>query len=430
LILWKYFFNENNEIHILKETKLPFFYHSFEFKLAMLALGMRIFGMVVIMAVLFETFDSPFAMGTWGDDKTYHNVAMRISRGWIEGSWKTKLPFAAEYSGYPILLSWIYYLFVPSHFVGILANIFFGVLTCIITYRFGRITFGEEIAKNAAVLLAIFPLHIYYCSFTLKDSFLLLLISVTALACQRALYENKPIVWLILFFTCIKLLSYFRVQVGILFLLIFSIGLFINYRHTWRILPALILSLWTVYLLYQDHIAIDKIRDLSYYWSQHVVDYQRQEVLKMRSLTAGTQSRIGVILVVFGYILPFPTLAKLELGKSATWQIASSIFAWNLIAGLSLVGMYLVIKKDFRLKWIVWSTPIVIFIGQATVYTSTILDIRRKLMLAPFACILAAYAFKEWESPHRRPLIVLYFIGVMVGTAVYTFLRLQARGIW
>jgi len=166
------------------------------------------------------------------------------------------------------------------------------------------------------------------------------------------------------------------------------------------------------------------------FYSEDILEDQHEMVLSMQAMTPELEQKGGLLLATVGYILPFPTLYPLEKDSDPAYQLESAAFIWNLLAGLSLVGVLLCWRRRFRDTWLIWTPPLVFFMGQALMYLDTILDLRRgKFMLTPFACLLAVYALREWKSPARRLWFFIYLIIVLFGMLVYTYFRLKSRGM-
>jgi 4-amino-4-deoxy-L-arabinose transferase-like glycosyltransferase len=374
-----------------------------------------------------ETADRGASVYGWRDALTYHEDAEALASLW-QGtpqpmSEKLSLP---EYMGYPVTLAILYYFLGPSYLLGVLMNIIFGVTTCVLTYWLGREVFDEALGRQGALLLAIFPLHIYFCCFTLKDPVLLMLIVASSLFAFKVIYGKKSLLWLLFFFIVLFAMIFLRRQVTmVLFTLLFT-GLIIgNPRRFLKMLPILVILPVVGFLGY------GQFRDdpMSMFFSESIIELQEKKLMELQTVTRETRGEFSIILVIFGYIVPFPTLVMMGQAVGPDYQIESSVFLWNILAGLSLVGIWFCLKQDWRKKYLIWTTPLVFFLGEAFFAIDTLLDIRRsKFMILPFACLLGVYALQNWKSPLRYAFMGLYVAGVVMASLVFTYLRLAARG--
>lgn len=391
-----------------------------------LALGLRLLAMLAFWVIFPEMFD-PFAnAASWSDSLTYHDDAKALSGYWrgdpLPMSFILDLP---HYMGYPIFLASVYYIFGPHYLVGTAVNIFLGVLTCFLVYWLGREIFDEGLARRAALLMAVFPLAIYFCCFTLKDPLFQLLLVAAIFFSYKAAYARWGLGWLVLSFIIIFLMLFIRYQVSIILFGILLIGLALsNWCRLLKLSPILafmmIATLQIYSLLFQTSFMNLNLENMR--------EHQIEKVIRMKSVTPELEGKAAIFLGSLGYFMPFPTLVMLDANDSPMFQLESSIFLWNLLAGASLVGIWYCLRQDLRRKWFIWAPPLIFFVGEALVYIDTILDIRRsKFMILPFACILGIYGLREWKSP-ARPLVMLgYLACVIIGSLLYTYYRLSAR---
>uniref|UniRef100_A0A7V4LCZ5 Glycosyltransferase RgtA/B/C/D-like domain-containing protein n=1 Tax=Desulfobacca acetoxidans TaxID=60893 RepID=A0A7V4LCZ5_9BACT len=397
-------------------------------RLFFLALGLRLLAMLIFWVVFPDMFD-PFAnAASWSDSLVYHDDARALA-----GYWRgDPLPMSflldlRRYVGYPTFLAGVYYIFGPYYLVGTAVNILLGILTCFLTYWLGREVFDEDVARQAAVLLAVFPLAIYFCCFNLKDPLFQLLLVVAIFSSYKAAFGKWSVLWLVLFYSIIFLMLFIRYQASIVLFGILLIGLALgNWRRLLKVSPVLALMVaasFQVYGLLYDAPLVDL--DL-----EKVTEYQTEKVTSMKSVTPELEGKTAVVLGSLGYFLPFPTLVMLDADDSPMFQLESSIFLWNLLAGASLMGIWYCLRRDARGKWFIWAPPLIFFVGEALVYVDTILDIRRsKFMILPFACILGIYGLREWKSPARPLVMVCYLACVILGSLLYTYYRLSGRGM-
>jgi hypothetical protein len=408
----------------------------FILRLILLAFVMRLVGMLVLMVFFPEWFNRMTAPFPWRDDLTYYEDATALASQWhgqyLGTSWKLA-PSYITILAYPYLLAAIYYLTYPSYVIGVVVNNILGVLTCVLTYLLGREYLAEDVAREGALLLAIFPAHIYFCSFTLKDPLMILLLMAAAYSGVKAYKGERIFLFSTTFFMSIGTMLFVRFQMALLLFGLFILGFSLsNFKKLLRILVFLGLLTLALVLCLNAVLNFNINRYISEKYLQRYSKYHTYQLLQMKSLRPGSElsHHAAIILGVFGYFLPFPTLTPLDKYSSIGIHIQSSIFIWNIIAGFSLVGFFLVWRKGWRATWWLWAPLITIFLGEALVAASTILDLRRgKLMLAPFACLLAAAARREWHSFFRPLWVCLYVVAVIAGSVAYTYLRLKGRGM-
>lgn len=400
----------------------------FVVNLVLIAVVLRLLCLTVIMIFFPEMIDRTSAVYGWRDDLTYHDDAISIMSLW-QGQYATPSGkmLHIDYLGYPLVLAAIYYVTGPYHVIGVLFNIIFGALTCVLVYLIGKDRFDEDIGRQGALLLALLPLHIYICCFTLKDPLVLLFIILAVYCAQRAILGKRLVGWLLLLTFSLGFMLILRRQASLVLVAVILGGFWVaRPLRALKATPVIVVLVLTTVLFYTE------FKELTFmdYFSGKIMADQHEMVLSMQGMTPELEEKGTLLLGVLGYILPFPTLYPLDEDIDPRYHLESSVFIWNLLAGLSLVGILICWRRKLRDTWIIWATPLVIFLGQTLVYMDTILDIRRgKFMLTPFACLLGVYALREWQWPSRSLWFLLYLVVVFVGTLTYTYYRLSSRGI-
>ena len=78
-------------------------------------------------------------------------------------------------SGYAIYLGLLYKIFGPSIIIPRIIKAFISAFMCILIYRLAYNTFGESMARMAAIMCALMPNFIIYCGYHLKETEMLFL---------------------------------------------------------------------------------------------------------------------------------------------------------------------------------------------------------------------------------------------------------------
>jgi hypothetical protein len=150
----------------------------------------------------------------------------------------------------------------------------------------------------------------------------------------------------------------------------------------------------------------------------------------MTSLNSFLSSIILWILIPFGIILPLPTWSSFDIGKDITWLTTSAIFCWNIIVIYVLIGLFISVSKNFKKYYILYAPLLFFYLGTSIIYINTILDERRKVMILPFAMILAAIGIRDWNYRYRVFVSWLFFISIIISGFIYTYIRMKGHGVW
>ena len=116
--------------------------------------------------------------GSGGDDRYYHDAAMRLAKG-------EEMPSLPNI--YPLVLAWLYSLFGPHLIVGKLVNVLLGSLSVYYGVRIANLlesgkysSFSLTRPSNlAGLFLAVYPSSLFYSALLVRDSFILFLGTVS-----------------------------------------------------------------------------------------------------------------------------------------------------------------------------------------------------------------------------------------------------------
>jgi 4-amino-4-deoxy-L-arabinose transferase-like glycosyltransferase len=115
----------------------------------------------------------------WGDDLDYDLIARRLVTSHVyQNTWFPP--------GYPLLLAAVYALSAGSLAAVRLVQAALSAATCWVVYAIGREAFGRQAGWVAAVLLAVYPGHVYMAWRLMAETPFALLIALAVLATQRA----------------------------------------------------------------------------------------------------------------------------------------------------------------------------------------------------------------------------------------------------
>ena len=112
------------------------------------------------------------------DSLGYHEEAAWLS----EEGWETTLYYLFESgfnniadTGYPLYLTFIYWIFGPSIIIPRIIKVLLGAYMCILIYKLCQRTFNDSVAKMVAIMYCLMPNFIIYCGYHLKETEMLFL---------------------------------------------------------------------------------------------------------------------------------------------------------------------------------------------------------------------------------------------------------------
>lgn len=144
-------------------------------KLFWVALFLRLLWVVISYFLYQHWTSTPFSIGA-ADELFYNEVAQYAANMMRNSDWNIYSNIQ-DYSdgtqfsdmGYPIYLTFVYWIFGNSIFVARIIKALLSTWTVILMYRLTTRNFGEQMGRMVAIMCALMPNLIYYCSFQLKE---------------------------------------------------------------------------------------------------------------------------------------------------------------------------------------------------------------------------------------------------------------------
>ena len=184
------FFYFAHQLPIAWKNYLP---KAFVKKLFTTALVIRIVYVVFSFWFYNEMTGTPFEFGA-ADVGFYNEMGQYGHKLLSNGEWNLLEEFKqyAEIelsdSGYPIYLSFVYWIFDDSIFLTRILKAIWSAWTCVLVYKLASRNFGESIGRMASIFCMLMPNFIYYCGIHLKETEMVFLIVLFA---ERADYAMR-----------------------------------------------------------------------------------------------------------------------------------------------------------------------------------------------------------------------------------------------
>lgn len=141
----------------------------------------RIVILALLVRLIYALSIEYVPIADWGH---YHRHAVDLAAG--RGYIRDGQPCTVYPVGWPFFLSILYRVFGTSYTVAKVTNSVLGALTCLVLFRLGCIFYSEKVARSAALLLAVFPSHIYYGGSFATDVLFTLIFFISLIFLDRA----------------------------------------------------------------------------------------------------------------------------------------------------------------------------------------------------------------------------------------------------
>ena len=405
---------------------------SFVWKLFWMALIARIVYMITIVYLAQLTTGSSFYVGAV-DAIRYHRVSTEVSTLIHSGNLQSVLPHLLyEYYGLmdnigvALVIGIIYSLFGDSV---IHAKLFFNLMgagTVVLVYKTTRLLWDESVARLAGIMMAFFPIALFYSSVILKEEFVVFLVMLGIYILTKSVKNNSiglTDMGLLLF--AMTFIFLFRTAAGAL-LVTLVVGMFVMNRFGGSIFVASIVAAFVFGMFIYF---MDMLGELDMYVDR-IVGYADFSDARVRGVARGNPlaTIVGTpIFVVLSFLAPFPSMVDIQLrvaaSHDATYYWVSGLIIWNFLIYFGIVGAWKAIRTKFNESLAVWGFAIgySIILGITAMFTA----VRFGYNAMPiFFILIAAGIHYRKEFPYWK----VYIIGAVLLIFAWNLFRLLGRG--
>lgn len=397
-----------------------------------MAWGVRLVFMTILVIIAELTWDQPFYVGAV-DAARYHRVASELSQLLAAGNFQSVFPHLAgeylEYTdnyGVPLVLSVVYTFFGQSVIVGKVFITLMGAGTAFFAYKTAKLITDEWTSRLAGILIAFFPLSLFYSSVILKEEFVVFLSMVGIFLLTKSVVKGRVKLWEIgVLIASVSILFLFRTAAGALMVSL-VVGVFFMNRIKGSVLVSLSIS---VLILSGFFYFIDAFGEVDYYVERisGVFDYSEARI---RSIAEGNTlaSIVGIpTFVILSFIAPFPSMVYLPVGNlphDDTYYWIAGLMIWNFLIYFGLVGFWKLVKQNLSESLAVWGFAVgyTIILGVTALFTA----VRFGYNAMPAFFILIAIGIKHRDE---FPWWKLYLIGAVGLILAWNYFRLAGRGM-
>jgi len=412
-------------IRSLSNTETSFFW-----KLFWLAWLTRLVYMLAIVYLAEFTTGRQFYVGAVDATRYYRvagEVAQLIYTGQIGSVYQhvmLEYNFLMDNVGVPLVLGFVFALFGQSV---ITAKVFFTIMgtgTVLLVYKTTRLLWDESVARLAGILMAIFPIALFYSSVILKEEFVVFLGMVVIYLLTKSVIEKRVGIW-DLFFLLTALIGVFlfRSAAGVVLVSLVA-GTYLMNRVGGSKVVSLFVSLIILGAFFWF---MDVFGELDYFVGrvEGAADFQEGRV---RNIQQGNIfiTLIGTpVFVVLSFLAPFPSMVYLPIpfAHDHTYYWIGGLMIWNFLIWFGLIGLWKAFRELPGKSIAVWgyAAGYSIVLGITALFTA----VRFGYNVMPMFMILVAVGIKyRDEFPYWK----LYLIGAVFLIFAWNFVRLAGRG--
>ena len=394
---------------------------------------------VVISYVLYLHWTGTAFSIEAGDEIFYDEVA-RFAAGMMKkGNWNIynnienyAIGISFSDMGYPMYLTFVYWIFGNSIIVARLIKAILGAWTVVLMYKLTSRNFGEQVGRMTAIMCMLMPNLIYYCGFQLKEVEMVFLCILFAERADFLLRKGKltfvPTAALMLI---PAVMFMFRTALAAVMVMAFFCALLLSSDRivSWG-RRALLLTLALVFAGVVVTTSTSIGHDIQQIWqtrgsNQHV----NMEWRAIRD--NGNQFAKYAGAAVFApmiFTIPFSTMTEVPHQENQK-MIHGGNFVKNILSFFTIASMFILL---FSGDWRKYVLPLAILCGYLVVlvFSSFAQSERFHLPIVPFTLMFAAYGISKMNEVWWIKKYYTYWCALMfVACVAWNWFKLAGRGM-
>ena len=411
-------------------------------KLFWIALFLRMLWVVVSYFLYQHWTGTSFSLGA-GDEIFYDEVARYTANKLRSGNWNIynniqNYSGGASFSdmGYPIYLTFVYWIFGNSIFIARMIKAILSAWTVVLMYKLTTRNFGEQTGRMVAIMCALMPNLIYYCSFQLKEVEMVFLAVLFIERADYLLRQGKlaflPTATLMLIpavmFTIRTALAAVLVMAFFCTVILSSERVVSWGRRALMLIMAILFAGMT--LMTSTSIG----QDVQQMWQTRGSNQQtNMEWRAERDVGQGMTQKFAkyasaAVFAPMIFTIPFPTMTE-TYGQENQKMIHGGNFVKNIVSFFTIAALAtLLISGDWR-KYVL---PLAVLCGYLVVlvFSNFAQSERFHLPIVPFTLMFAAYGISKMKEVWWIKKYFPYWCALMFIAAVaWNWFKLAGRGM-
>ena len=398
---------------------------------------------IVISYVLYQNWTGTAFSIDAADELLYDELARYASGVMRNGNWNIynsiqEYAGDIQYSdmGYPIYLTFIYWIFGGSIVIARLIKAILGAWTVVLMYKIASRNFGEQTGRMTAILCMLMPNLIYYCSFQLKEVEMVFLCILFAERADFLLRKGKLAFWPTAALMLIPSVMFtIRTALAATMVMAFFCALLLSSERvvSWG-RRALLLTLALVFagVVLTTSTSIGK--DIQQMWQTR--GSTQQTNMEWRSQRKDALGRSNQFVIYAGsavfapmiFTIPFPTMVETS-GQENQKMIHGGNFVKNILSGFTIAALFMML---FSGDWRKYVLPLAILCGYLVVlvFSSFAHSERFHLPILPFSLMFAAYGISKMNEVWWIKKYYPYWCALMFVAAIaWNWFKLAGRGM-
>ena len=411
-------------------------------KLFWTAFFLRVVWVVVSYFLHQKWTGTAFSIGA-GDELYYNEAAQYAANMMRNGDWNIysnidKYSGGSQFSdmGYPIYLTFVYWIFGNSIVVARLIKAILGAWTVVLMYKVASRNFGEQIGRMTAIMCMLMPNLIYYCSFQLKEVEMIFLCILFVERADFLLRKGKLTFFPTAMLMLIPAVMFtIRTALASVMVMAFFCALILSSERvvSWG-RRALLLALALVFagVVFTTSTSIGK--DIMRMWQMRTstqsdaIEWYATRVDDGGFSNSFAKYAGSAVFAPMIFTIPFPTMVE-TYGQENQKMIHGGNFVKNILSSFTIAALLILL---FSGDWRKYVLPLAILCGYLVVlvFSSFAHSERFHLPILPFTLMFAAYGISKMNEVWWVKKYYPYWCALMfVAAIVWNWFKLAGRGM-
>lgn len=403
----------------------------------------KIFTTALIIRVIYVVFSywfyvemtgTPFEFGA-ADVGFYNEMGQYGHKLLSSGEWnliekfKQYADVGLSDSGYPIYLSFVYWILDDSIFLTRILKTIWSAWTCVLVYKLASRNFGESVGRMAAIFCMLMPNFIYYCGIHLKETEMVFLIMLFA---ERADFSMraKQLDWkaLIVAILAACMLFLFRTALAAVAMIALATTLMLSSRKVLSLNKKIAIGAFVVLAMFATvgNKMISEAEELI----NKVNSGQQDTNMEWRSNREGgnefAKYASAAVFAPMIFTIPFPTLVETP-GQQDQRMIHGGNYVKNITSAFTIFALFSLL---FSGEWRKHVLIIAVCCGYLVVMTLSEFahSERFHLPALPFSLIFAALGISCLQNKQKK-WYNYWLILIFVANIAWAWFKLRGRGM-
>lgn len=399
---------------------------------------------VVISYVLYQHWTGT-AFSIEAADELFYDEVARYAAGMMhDGNWnlysnieKYAEDITFSDMGYPIYLTFVYWIFGGSIVMARLIKAILSSWTVILMYKLAARNFGEQIGRMTAIMCMLMPNLIYYCSFQLKEVEMVFLCILFVERADFLLRKGKLAFWPTAALMLIPSVMFtIRTALAAVMVMAFFCALIFSSERvvSWG-RRALLLTLALIFAGVVLTINTSIGQDIMQMWQQRGSGQQANMEWRAErtDMVGGLNNKFAkyagaTVFAPMIFTIPFPTMNDVP-GQEDLKMIHGGNFVKNILSYFTIAALFILL---FGGDWRKYVLPLAILCGYLVVlvFSEFAHSERFHLPIVPFTLMFAAYGISKMNEVWWIKKYYPYWCGLMFMAAIaWNWFKLAGRGM-